>query len=208
MVYAVHKCARFCKNSEHIHEHVFKRILRYLLNFQPNSRGSNKFSQGILYQPDKNKSNETYVDSSFSGEWNTSWSDEPSSVMSRTGYIIFYAKCPIIWSSKLQTEITMSTTESEYISLSQSLRDVIPLVGLLHGLEPVISFACKPPTIHCTIFENNKGCIDLFNVPKIRPRTKHIASKYHHFRSFVKDKTISIHYVKNLYKLQIFSPKH
>ena len=116
--------------------------------------------------------------------------------MSRTGYVIFYANCPIIWCSKLQTEIALSTTESEYIALSQSLRDVIPLINLLREMQSVLSFTTDTPTVHCTIFEDNKGCIDLVNSPKMRPRTKHIGLKYHHFRSFVRDKTITIRYVE------------
>jgi len=79
--------------------------------------------------------------------------------MSHTGYVIFYAKCPIIWSSKLQTEITLSTIETDYITLYQSLRDVIPLVSLLHELEPVILCVCKPPTVCFTIFEDNKDVL-------------------------------------------------
>ena len=136
-----------------------------------------------------------YVDASFAGEWNKEWSDEPSSVMSRTGYIILYAGCPIIWCSKLQTEIALSTTESEYIALSQSLRDVIPLMGLLDELKRVFPGKQKIPAVHCTVFEDNKGCIDLVKTPRMRPRTKHIGLKYHHFRKHVLDKTISIEYI-------------
>ena len=72
---------------------------------------------------------------------------------------------------------------------------MIPLIGLLRELQPALSFITDIPTVHCTIFEDNKGCIDLVNVPKIRPRTKHIALKYHHFRSFVQNNTISIQYI-------------
>jgi hypothetical protein len=199
--FAVHQCARFCNDPKRIHEQAVKRIIRYLLSTKSSYQGKHKAPQGILFRPDNTKSIDTYVDASFAGDWNTSWSDEPSSVMSRTGYVIFYANCPIIWSSKLQTEIALSTTESEYIALSQSLRDVIPLIGLLQELQPVLTFTCTMPTVHCTVFEDNKGCIDLVNVPKIRPRTKHIALKYHHFRSFVRNKTISVRYVET--KLQI-----
>ena len=193
--FAVHQCARFCNDPKRVHEQAVKRIIRYLISTQPSFTGRDKAPQGILFKPDNTKSIDTYVDASFAGEWNTSWSDEPSSVMSRTGYVILYANCPIIWSSKLQTEIALSTTESEYIALSQSLRDVIPLIGLLRELQPALSFITDIPTVHCTIFEDNKGCIDLVNVPKIRPRTKHIALKYHHFRSFVRNNTISIQYI-------------
>ena len=75
------------------------------------------------------------------------------------------------------------------------MKDVIPLLALIKELSDVISSKGTTPTIHCTIFEDNKGCIDLVNIPKIRPRTKHIALKYHHFRSFVQNNTISIQYI-------------
>ena len=138
---------------------------------------------------------EVYVDASFAGDWNTAWSEEPTSVMSRTGYAIFYSNCPIVWCSKLQTEIALSTTEIEYIALSQSLRDAIPLMEFLKEINLVIPNSEDIPTIHCSIFEDNKGCIDLVKTPRMRPRTKHIALKYHHFRSHVRDKTISIQHI-------------
>ena len=115
--------------------------------------------------------------------------------MSRTGYMILYAGCPIIWCSKLQTEIALSTTESEYIALSNSLRDVIPLINLLQELRFVIPHQEALPNVHCTVFEDNKGCIELVKSPKMRPRTKHIGLKYHHFRKHVSDKKVSIQYI-------------
>ena len=41
-----------------------------------------------------------------------------AAVLSRTGFVISYAGCPIYWASKLQTEIALSTTEAEYMALS------------------------------------------------------------------------------------------
>ena len=35
--------------------------------------------------------------------------------------------CPVHWESKLQTEITVSTMEAEYIALSKAMKDLIPL---------------------------------------------------------------------------------
>ena len=48
------------------------------------------------------------------------------------------------------------------------------------------------PTIFCEAFEDNSGALELANTPKIRPRTKHINTKYHHFREHVKAKLIKI----------------
>ena len=99
------------------------------------------------------------------------------------------------------TEITLFTTESEYVALSQSMRDVIPLLDLLKELSDVIPSEDTTPKIHCTIFEDNKGCIDLVKAPKMRPRTTHIAIKYQHFRSYVKKELISIHYVETIMQI-------
>ena len=107
--------------------------------------------------------------------------------MSRAGFVIKYANCPIIWTSKLQTEIALSTTEAEYIALSQSMREAIPMTQLLEELEEILPLNSTPSKINCTIFEDNESCIQLSKSPRMRPRTKHIAIKYHHFRKGIID---------------------
>ena len=79
--------------------------------------------------------------------------------------------------------------------MSQSLRDVIPLVELIKELESVIPKSENIPEIHCSVFEDNMGCIDLVKTPRMRPRTKHIALKYHHFREHVKMGLVSVHHI-------------
>ena len=123
------------------------------------------------------------------------WSEDPTSILSRTGYLITYAGCPITWLSKLQTELSLSTTESEYIALSHSLREAIPLMTLLKELSMVIPIEITSPNLHYTVFKDNNSCIELVKCPKMRPRTKHIGLKYHHFRSKVKEGLISIRYI-------------
>jgi len=41
-----------------------------------------------------------------------------------------YGGCPLVWASKLQWEVALSTTEAEYNALSESLRTVIHLMAL------------------------------------------------------------------------------
>lgn len=80
---------------------------------------------GLRLSPDRSKGFENYVDADFSGLWNKDFAQtDPSTAKSRSGWIVFYAGCPIIWSSKLQGMVALSTTEAEYIALSQSLCDV------------------------------------------------------------------------------------
>ncbi len=41
----------------------------------------------------------------------------------------------------------------------------------------------KPAMVHSTIFEDNNGALILATQPKLTPRTKHIAVKYHWHKS-------------------------
>ena len=92
----------------------------------------------------------------------------------------------------MQTEIALSTTEAEYIVLSQSMRDLIPLRGVLQELAKVLHISDKVPTTHSSVFEDNKGALELARESKYRPRTKYVSIKYHHFREHVKNKTIKV----------------
>jgi len=57
--------------------------------------------------------------------------DNINNAKSRTGYVIMFAEYPLIWSSKLQTEIALSSTEAEYIALSTAMREIIHLIDFL-----------------------------------------------------------------------------
>jgi hypothetical protein len=48
------------------------------------------------------------------------------------------------------------------------------------------------PAVHCTAFEDNNGALEMANTPKMRPRTKHMNIKYHHFREAVCLKKVTI----------------
>ncbi|KAI2513026.1 hypothetical protein MHU86_1317 [Fragilaria crotonensis] len=60
-----------------------------------------------------------------------------------------------------------------------------------HGIPNVVA----EPRIHCKVFEDNSGALAMAQVPKMRPRTKHLNVKYHHFRSHVANGDISLHAV-------------
>ena len=136
-----------------------------------------------------------YADSDFAGNWLKEYAEfDPTTAKSRSGWIIFYAGCPIIWASKLQSQVALSTTEAEYIALSTALRDVIPLMELTKEMKDrgfnVLSDA---PRVLCNAFEDNSGALELARLPKMGSRTKHINQCYHHFREFVRDGTITVH---------------
>ena len=83
---------------------------------------------GIIMYPKHYKGLGFFVDADFAGGWSTNESDDPASVYSRKGYIIKYWNCPILWASKLQSEISLSTSEAEYIAGSQTMMEIIPMM--------------------------------------------------------------------------------
>jgi len=94
---AVHQCARYSICPMLTHERAIKRIGRYLLGTK---------DKGILFKPDIDKGMECFVDADFAGGWSKDSPEEPDNVLSRTGFVIFYAGCPLAWASRMQTEIS------------------------------------------------------------------------------------------------------
>jgi hypothetical protein len=182
-LFAVHQCARFSANPRLSHERAVKRIVRYLKKTR---------DKGIIMTPNKEKGIQCYVDADFAGGFSAETSEDPVSVFSRTGYVIYYYGCPLIWVSKLQSEISLSTVEAEYIALSQSMRDVIPLMDQITEMDGIFNDNSPKPVLHCKLFEDNNGALELAKSPRYRPRTKHIAIKYHHFGEHVKLGKVSI----------------
>ena len=87
----------------------------------------------------------------------------------------------------------MSTTEAEYIALSQSLRDAIPIMNLILEMKQKgYEVYSKTPRVFCTAFEDNNGALELARTPKMRARTKHINLVYHHFRDYVSKGLINV----------------
>jgi hypothetical protein len=163
VAYAVHQCARYLSDPKYEHGKAVKQIGRYLLATK---------MRGIHVTP-QHTNLECFADADYAGEWDPlNEITERDSARSRSGYIIKYAGMPIVWASRLQTELAMSSTESEYIALSTALREVLPMIDFLQELvNAKFKFIIDSPTISCTAFEDNEGCLEMARSPKFRPRT-------------------------------------
>jgi hypothetical protein len=140
IAYAVHQCARFASNPRQSHANAVKYLCRYLLATK---------DKGLILRPDSTKSFEVHVDCDFAGNWvREDAMNDPSTAKSRTGYIISYGGCPVVWASKLQTEVVLSSTESEFVGLSESLRIAIVMMNLLKEMQSFgIPISKTTPTV-------------------------------------------------------------
>ena len=187
IAYITHQCARFSIDPKKEHGDAIRWLARYLKATR---------DKGTILRPDDlRKQLEVYVDADFAGNWDPKETQDRDTARSRHGYYITYAGCPILWKSQLQNEVALSSTESEYTGLSYALRDAIPIMNLFKEMKemgmPIHSSKAK---VHCKVFEDNSGALEIAKVAKFRPRTKHLNNRLHHFRSYVDDtKEITIH---------------
>ncbi len=187
IAFITHQCARYSVNPKKEHGAAIRWLARYL-------KGTR--DKGIILKPTLTKDLEVHVDADFAGAWDPEESDHRDTARSRHGYVISYKGCPLLWKSQLQTEIALSSTESEYTGLSYALRDAIPVMQTLKEMQgkgiPIDSAKGK---IYCSVFEDNSGAVEMATHHKYRPRTKHLNVKLHHFRDYVNRKEISIHHI-------------
>ena len=189
---AVHQSSRFSNNPMLSHKRALKCIGQYLLQTK---------RDGIINNPDTEKVLECYVDAYFAGGWQQADSRDADNVMSRTGMVIMYANWPINWRSLLQIKFSLSTVEEDYIELSSTLREVLLLMVTREEINKVFPLLIQNPKFVCQFHEYNQSCIKMATGTKFSPRTKHIALKYHHFRSNVKSGWVEITYIPTDEKL-------
>jgi hypothetical protein len=185
IMYTTHQIAKYLLDPRQSHGKAILYLVCYLKKMH---------DLRLKFKPDPKKGFECYCDANFSWNWNKAFASvDPSSAKSRSGWIVFYVGCPISWASKLQSQVALSTTEAEYIAMSQSLRDVIPVMNLLQEMrEQDYQVICTKPHVYCKVFEDNSGAIELARLPKLHPRTKHINVCYNHFSKHVQKGLIKI----------------
>jgi hypothetical protein len=184
IAFATHQCARFTHNTKQSHATAVKTIVRYL-------KGTR--TRGLIFSPQPNLALDCYVDADFAGLWDIEDPHDPICVKSRTGFVIMLCGCPLLWKSQLQSLVSLSTMEAEYIALSTSMRELVPLRQLVEEIAVALDATERLVVrTHSTVFEDNNGALALANLPRLTPRSKHIAVRMHWFREHVRSGQIQV----------------
>jgi hypothetical protein len=152
----VHQCARLSKELKALHEKAARHIIYYLQCTR---------DKPLIMKPNKNLSLDAYCDSDFAGVWHQEVAHLSDSCLSRTGFIIVLTGVPIHWSSKLQTEIALSSTEAEYIALSQCY---IALLPMRRTLKYILSCGLFPNSLKIDSLSTNNITTQNLNIITIR----------------------------------------
>jgi hypothetical protein len=187
--FATSQCARFIHCTKRSHEESLERIGQYL-----KATGD----KGLILHPKSHEGRldiDCYVDANFAGLWGYEDKQDPYCVKSRTAYVIFIAYCPVLWVSRLQTDIATSTMEAEYSALSTVIRDVLPIKMLATEISENVGLTQEPIThFRTTVWEDNAVALKLATLEpgRMTPRSKWYGIKYHWFRSKLKPNCIDI----------------
>jgi hypothetical protein len=96
---------------------------------------------------------------------------------------------PIAWRSKLQSLVTQSSTESEYVSLAE-------MTNLLREYRPIYEWFFPARAMEAfKVLEDNQGAIKMAAKEEGTRRSKHIDIRYHVVKEAVGKKEIEIEYV-------------
>lgn len=116
------------------------------------------------------------------------WAGDATDRRSTSGYVFMLGDGAISWNSKKQPTIALSTTEAEYMAISQSTREALWLRQLLSdvGLEQE-----RSTPLMC----DNQGAIALVKNPTHHSRSKHIDIQHHFIREKVESNVIEMRYI-------------
>ena len=171
IAYAVNRLAAYTANPSLQHVTALKRVLRYL-------RGTKDY--GITYRKPTNDDQKNmchgYADAAYGNA---------DDYKSTSGYVFLVAGGAVTWSSKKQTTIALSSTEAEYVALSEAGREACWLKSLYDEL----GYEQREPIL---IRGDNDGSIAMAKNPQFHKKSKHIATRWHWVRDLVEDKTIAI----------------
>ena len=106
------------------------------------------------------------------------------------GYIIYFCGIPIAWRSKGMKSVVLSTTEAEYMALSEVVKELEFIVQLLQTINIEVE-------LPITVYVDNVGAIWLSNNRTTSDRTKHIDIRTSFVKEYQEDGKIIIKFVKS-----------
>jgi hypothetical protein len=165
--------------------------------------------EGLILKPTGRLHINCYVNADFTDLWPHEDKNNPTCIKSRTGFVICFSDCPVIWLSKLQTDIATSTMEAKYNGLSLCMRDLLPFKRLLLAVANGIGLADDIlTTFKMTVWEDNNGPLTVAKMEpgQMTPHSKHYTIKYHWFYSHLVPNQVEVNKIDtDLQKADIFT---
>ena len=173
IAYAVGVLARFSSNPGPAHWKAAKHLCRYLQGTKDHK---------LTYAPDPSSSElfTTYCDADHGGD--------SDSGRSTSGMVVKMGTGAISWASKLQSIVTLSTTEAEYVSAVQASQEIL----WLRNLFTEFGYTFSTPS---TLYIDNQSALAVAKNSEHHGRIKHLDLRFYWLRDVVEAGDIDVCYL-------------
>ena len=186
--FAVNQCARFMNNPGPSHIAAIKRVLRYLAGTK---------TRGITYKRNAGDSSAERMGFAVQANQLTACADADHAGAkdrrSVSGYALMLNGAMVMWTSKRQPVTAVSSTESEFYSVSQCALDCVYLRRILD----LMGYKQAVPTL---IAQDNNACIYLVKGAGMYQRAKHIDTRIYRVRELSASGDVSLYKVPGEYQ--------
>ena len=172
LAFAVGAVSQFMSSPGEEHLAAVKRIMRYIKETQEYKLTLGAGVKGKV---------------KLVGYSDADWGANDINRRSISGYTFLLGAGAVSWCSKKQASVALSSTESEYMALTQAAKEAIWIKRLLTEIGYMES---DDLVIHV----DNQGCMALAHNPEFHARTKHIDIQYHFIREKVDEGVIQLQY--------------
>jgi hypothetical protein len=173
LAYAISVLSRFSKNPGMAHWTALKRVLRYL-------KGTLDIK--LRYAPDPT------TDELFTSYSDADHGGNPDNGRSTSGIVIKMGTGAISWMSRLQSFVTISTTEAEFVAAVSAGQEILWLRHLFTELGLIIN---SPSTLHI----DNMSALSVARNPEHHGRMKHLDLRFYWLRDEIEKGTIRVQHI-------------
>ncbi|CCH47072.1 Copia protein [Wickerhamomyces ciferrii] len=170
ITYAVGVLSRNLQNPRKIHLQAAKKVVKYLISTK---------DLAINYSPGC---------SELVGYSDADYANCLKSRRSTTGFMFKFANGPITWRSKLQPTVALSTTEAEFMAVTESTKDGLWCLMVLKDLGIELK--------EFVIYNDNQGALKLLQHPSFHHKTKHIDTRHMFIRDHTASGTVKLEYLE------------
>ncbi|KAG7592586.1 GAG-pre-integrase domain [Arabidopsis thaliana x Arabidopsis arenosa] len=174
LAHSVSLVCRFMSKPLKQHWQAVKWILRYI-------KGSLK--RKLCYSSEGDFVIQGYCDSDYGADKDRR--------RSTSGVVFTVGGNVVSWKSSLQKVVALSSTEAEYMALTDASKEAVWLLGLMNEL------GFKQKTVD--IYSDSQSAIALAKNAVFHERTKHIEVKYHFIRDLISDGVIQVKKIATSY---------
>jgi hypothetical protein len=124
------------------------------------------------------------------GYSDSDWAGDKDNRKSVSGFVLFLCGVLIMWRSKQQATVALSSAEAEFIAVGELVKEIVFVVQILLSM----GVAVKMPVV---IFVDNMGAIFMSKNTTSNSRTRHMDVKWRFLNTMTEDGLVELEFVRS-----------